>query len=74
MISRDAPRIYKFYKDKFADCDTGLLIKGGWNDLNWFLMNGKTRKKKTKTCHVYIKGQMSTCAVLQLQNVSLAIN
>ena len=22
--------VYKFYEDKFADCDTGLLIKDGW--------------------------------------------
>ena len=36
------------YENKFADCDTGLLIKDGWNDQSWFLMNGKSRKKKNK--------------------------
>ena len=39
---------YKFYEDKFADCDTGLLIKDGWNDQSWFLINGKSRSKKTQ--------------------------
>ena len=43
---------YKFYQDKFADCDTGLLIKDEGNDHSWFLMNSKSRKKNTKTCHV----------------------
>ena len=39
---------YKFYQDKFAECDTGLLIKDGWNGQSWFLMNGKSRKNPQK--------------------------
>ena len=65
---------YKFYQGKFADCDTGLLIKDGWNDRSWFLMNGKSRKKNNIENMSCLKGQMSTCAVLHLQNVSRAIN
>ena len=54
--------IYKFYQDKFADCDAGLLIKDVGSGHRWFLMNGKSIKNLQKhvTCkiskgsHVYM--------------------
>ena len=59
----------KFYEDKFADCDTGLLMKDGWNDQSWFLMAGKSRKIPQKD--VMFKG--SKCLHVLSYNCKMSV-